>query len=157
MPRYFQAEISSFALYLAAEGMSTRTIRTYTEAAAWFAAAHQLERTSQTVWEQVGKRDVQEWMVWLLARYSPAYASNQYRGPAAVSSSSSRPRMRSPPMAGLHLPKVPVKLVPVFTGAEWAALDKPNRTICSCTCHITRLSHFCGEVVSSWFWGRRRG
>jgi hypothetical protein len=34
-----QPEISSFALYLAAEGKSPKTIRTYTEAAAWFAAA----------------------------------------------------------------------------------------------------------------------
>lgn len=41
-----------------------------------------------------------------------------------------------------HPPKVPVKLVPVFTVAELAALDKPNRTICSCACHINRWSSF---------------
>ena len=35
-----QAEISSFALRLAAEGKAAKTIRTYTEAVAWFAAAH---------------------------------------------------------------------------------------------------------------------
>jgi hypothetical protein len=50
-----QAEISSFALHLAAGNKSAKTIRTYTEAAQWFAAAH------------------------LLDRYSSAYASNQYR------------------------------------------------------------------------------
>jgi hypothetical protein len=72
----FQAEIGSFALYLAAEGKSPRTVRTYTEAAAWFAAAWLAGRTECTGWEQVGKQDVQEWMVHLLARYSPAYASN---------------------------------------------------------------------------------
>jgi hypothetical protein len=76
----FQPEISSFGLYLAAEGKSPRTIRTYTEAAAWFAAAHLLERTGWSGWEQVGRRDVQQWMAGLLARYSPGYASNQYRG-----------------------------------------------------------------------------
>jgi hypothetical protein len=34
----FQAEISSFALCLAAEGKAAKTIRTYTEAGQWFAA-----------------------------------------------------------------------------------------------------------------------
>jgi hypothetical protein len=52
----FQAEISSFALHLAAEGKSPKTIRTYTEAAAWFAAAHLLERCGRTGWEQAGRR-----------------------------------------------------------------------------------------------------
>jgi len=62
----FQPEISSFALYLAAEGKPVRTIRTYTEAAAWFAAAHLRERTGRSRWEDVEKQDVQRWMVWLL-------------------------------------------------------------------------------------------
>src|SRR6185312_6546484 len=35
----FQAEISSFALRLAAEGKAAKTIRIYTEAVQWFAAA----------------------------------------------------------------------------------------------------------------------
>ena len=35
----FQAEISSFALRLAAEDKAAQTIRTYTEAVQWFAAA----------------------------------------------------------------------------------------------------------------------
>ena len=35
----FQAEISSFALRLAAEGKAAKTIRNYTEAVRWFAAA----------------------------------------------------------------------------------------------------------------------
>jgi len=59
----FQPEISSFGLYLAAEGKSARTIRTYTEAAAWFAGAWLAGRVGWTGWEQVGRRDVQEWMV----------------------------------------------------------------------------------------------
>jgi hypothetical protein len=35
----FQAEISWFALRLAAEGKAAKTIRTYTEAVQWFAAS----------------------------------------------------------------------------------------------------------------------
>ena len=34
----FQPEISSFGLSLAAEGKAAKTVRTYTEAVAWFAA-----------------------------------------------------------------------------------------------------------------------
>src|SRR5207247_6612932 len=73
----FQAEISSFALRLAAEGKAAKTIRTYTEAVQWFAAARlQAGRGS---WEQVSSCDIQRWMAWLLDSYSPAYASNHYR------------------------------------------------------------------------------
>ena len=35
-----QPEIGSFGLHLAAEGKAARTVRTYTEAVQWFAAAH---------------------------------------------------------------------------------------------------------------------
>jgi site-specific recombinase XerD len=120
----FQPEISSFALYLGAEGKSARTIRTYTEAAAWFAAAHLLERTGWSGWEQVGKRDIQQWMVHLLARYSPAYASNQYRGLQQFFKWLAAEDEIPDPMAGLHPPKVPAKLVPVFTSGELAALEQ---------------------------------
>ena len=91
----FQPEISSFRLHLAAEGKAAKTVRTYVEAVQWFAAAHLLRETSWTRWEEVRRRDTQEWMVWLLERYSAAYASNQFR---ALSSSSSGwcPRTRSP-------------------------------------------------------------
>ena len=71
-----QAEISSFALRLAAEGKAAKTIRTYTEAVQWFAATR---LPGQASWEQVDSQDIQQWMSWLLDRYSRAYASNQYR------------------------------------------------------------------------------
>jgi len=71
-----QAEISSFGLRLAAEGKAAKTIRTYTEAVQWFAAARLPGRAS---WEHVDRQDIQQWMAWLLDRYSNAYASNQYR------------------------------------------------------------------------------
>ena len=75
----FQPEISSFRLHLAAEGKAAKTVRTYTEAVQWFAAAYLRREGNRTCWEEVRKRDVQEWVAWLLRRYSAAYASNQYR------------------------------------------------------------------------------
>ena len=75
----FAAEIGSFRLHLAAEGKAAKTIRTYTEAVQWFAAAHLRPRTLRTRWEQVDGHDVERWLVHLLTRYSHAYASNQFR------------------------------------------------------------------------------
>jgi hypothetical protein len=75
----FQGAISSSRLHLAAEGKSGKTVRTYTEAVQWFAAAHLLRETSHCDWDQVGAHDLQSWMVWLLGRHSDSYASTQYR------------------------------------------------------------------------------
>jgi hypothetical protein len=71
----FQPEISSFRLHLAAEGKAAKTVRTYTEAVQWFAAAYLRRQGNRTCWEEVKKRDVQGWAAWLLGRYSAAYAS----------------------------------------------------------------------------------
>ena len=45
----------------------------------WFAAAHLRRETGLTSWEEVGKQDIQRWIVRLLDRYGSAYASNQFR------------------------------------------------------------------------------
>ena len=45
----------------------------------WFAATGLSGRTGRGNWEQVTGRDIQQWIAWLLGRYSAAYASNQYR------------------------------------------------------------------------------
>ncbi len=74
-----QLEVSSFRLHLAAEGKAARTVRACAEAVQWFAAARLLRAAGRTRWEQAGRQDVQEWIVWLLDRYSAAYASNQFR------------------------------------------------------------------------------
>jgi site-specific recombinase XerC len=58
----FQAEISSFALRLAAEGKAAKTIQTYTEAVRWFAATC---LPGLAAWEQVSSQDVQRWMAGL--------------------------------------------------------------------------------------------
>jgi hypothetical protein len=75
----FAANIGSFRLHLAAEAKAPRTIRNYTGAVHWFAAAHLLLETGKTRWEQVDRQDIERWMVYLLGRYSAAYASVQYR------------------------------------------------------------------------------
>src|SRR5215469_1824934 len=75
----FQPMISSFRLHLAAEAKASRTVRTYTDAVRWFAAAHLIPCTSHRSWEEVRSQDVQRWIVWLLGKYSDAYANNQFR------------------------------------------------------------------------------
>ena len=124
----FQAEISSFALRLAAEGKAAKTIRTYTEAVQWFAAAR---LPGQASWEQVGSQDIQQWMAWLLDRYSSAYASNQYRALQQFFKWLAAEDEVPDPMAGLQPPRVTDKLVPVFTREE-----------------LTRLEHACAGRAS---------
>ncbi|HEX4016262.1 MAG TPA: site-specific integrase [Frankiaceae bacterium] len=117
------AEIGSFQLHLAAEGRAPKTIRLYTEAVAWFAAARLLGEGGKTCWEQADRRDVQEWMTWLLDMYSDAYASNQYRALQQFFKWLSAEEDLPDPMDGLHSPKVAVKLGPVFSGTELARLE----------------------------------
>ena len=119
----FQAEISSFALRLAAEGKAAKTIRTYTEAVQWFAAARLPGQASRASWEQVGSQDIQQWMAWLLDRYSRAYASNQYRALQQFFKWLAAEDELPDPMAGLQPPRVTGKLVPVFTGEELTRLE----------------------------------
>ena len=76
----FAADVASFRLHLAAENKAAGTVRTYTEAALWFAAAHLLRETDNTRWEQVTGQDVQRWTVRLLAANSDSYARGQFRG-----------------------------------------------------------------------------
>ena len=117
----FQAEISSFALRLAAEGKAAKTIRTYTEAVQWFAATHLPGRAS---WEQVDSQDIQQWMAWLLdRRCSSAYASNQYRALQQFFKWLAAEDELPDPMDRLQPPRVTDKLVPVFTGQELTRLD----------------------------------
>jgi site-specific recombinase XerD len=119
----FQPEISSFRLHLAAEGKAAKTVRTYTDAVQWFAAAYLRREGNRTRWEGVRKRDVQEWVAWLLGRYSAAYASNQYRSLQQFFRWLAVEEEIPDPMAGLKPPRVPDKPVPVFTGDELRRLE----------------------------------
>ena len=120
----FQAEISSFALRLAAEGKAAKTIQTYTEAIRWFAATCLPGHASRASWEQVSNQDIQRWMSWLLDRYSTAYASNQYRALQQFFKWLAAEDELPDPMAGLQPPRVPDKLVPVFTPDELTRLEQ---------------------------------
>jgi site-specific recombinase XerD len=120
----FQAEISSFALRLAAEGKAAKTIRTYTEAVRWFAATCLPGQGSRASWEQVSSQDIQRWMAWLLDRYSSAYASNQYRALQQFFKWLAAEDQLPDPMTRLRPPRVTAKLIPVFTGQELARLEQ---------------------------------
>ena len=120
----FQPEIGSFRLHLAAQGKAPKTVRTYTEAVQWFAAAHLIPRTACTRWDQVQGHDVRRWMVWLLGLYSDAYASNQYRALQQFFKWLVEEDELPDPMTRLHPPTVTEKLVPVFTSEELSKLEK---------------------------------
>ena len=120
----FQPEISSFRLYLAAEGKAAKTVRTCTEAVQWFAAARLRREAGRTCWEQAGKQDVQRWMVWLLDRYSAAYASNQFRALQQFFKWLAAEEEIGDPMAGLRPPHVPDQPVPVFTAGDLLKLER---------------------------------
>jgi integrase/recombinase XerD len=120
----FQPEISSFRLALAAEGKAAKTVRNYTEAVQWFAAAHLIPQTFCTRWEQVSGQDVQWWVVWLLSRYSDSYTSNQYRALQQFFKWWAGEEELPDPMARLRPPKVTSRLMPVFTSVELSKLDR---------------------------------
>ena len=120
----FAADIGSFRLHLAAEGKAPRTIRNYTEAVRWFAAAHLLRETGKTRWEQVDRQDIERWMVCLLSGYSAAYASAQYRALQQFFKWWAEEEELPDPMAKLRPPKVTEKPVPVFTSVELSELQK---------------------------------
>jgi site-specific recombinase XerC len=114
--------VDSFWLYLAAEGKAGRTLDAYTEAVRWFAAARLRQETDRTRWEQVDRRDLQRWTVWLLGEYSDAYASNQFRAVRRFLRWLAFEEDRPDPTAGLRAPKLTSGPVPVFSSEELSAL-----------------------------------
>jgi len=120
----FQPEIGSFRLALAAEGKAAKTVRNYTEAVQWFAAAHLIPHTFCTRWEQVSGQDVQGWMVWLLARYSDSYVSNQCRALQQFFKWWAAEEELPDPMAGLRPPKVTGKLVRCSPALNLSRLER---------------------------------
>lgn len=120
----FAADVSSFALHLAAENKAAATIRIYTEAPRWFAAAHLMPETDMTRWEQVGTQDVQRWVVWLLRHFSEMYAYQQYRSLQQFFRWLAAEDEIADPMARLRAPKVADKPVPFFSSVELSKLDK---------------------------------
>ncbi len=123
----FAADVFSFRLHLAAENKAAGTIRTYTDAARWFAAAHLLRETDKTRWEQVATQDVQRWVAWLPGSYSEAYARQQYRSLGQFFRWLAAEYEIPDPMAGLRAPAVREKPVPFFTSVELSKLEQACR------------------------------
>ena len=123
----FTADVASFRLHLAAENKALGTIRIYTEAPLWFAAAHLLRETGKSRWEQVDAQDVQRWVAWLLSRYSEAYARQQYRALRQFFLWLSAEDEIPDPTARLRAPAVRDKPVPFFTSVELSKLDRACR------------------------------
>ena len=67
---------------------------------------------------------MQQWVAWLLDRYSAAYASNQFRALQQFFKWLAAEEEIPDPMAGLRPPHVPDKPVPVFTGEELRRLER---------------------------------
>jgi site-specific recombinase XerD len=120
----FEAEVGSFWLHLAAEGKAGRTLDTYTKAVRWFAAAHLVQQTDKTRWEQVDRQDLQRWTVRLLGEYSAAYASNQFRAVRLFLRWLAVEEDRPDPVPGLRAPKAEPGPVPVFSSGELSALRR---------------------------------
>jgi integrase len=72
----------------------------------------------------VSRQDVQQWIAWLLGRYSAAYASNQYRALQQFFKWLAVEEEIPDPMAAMRPPHVPDKPVPVFTGEDLARLER---------------------------------
>jgi integrase/recombinase XerD len=123
----FAADVAPFRLHLAAENKAAGTVRTYAEAALWFAAAHLLRETGKTRWDQVSARDVQRWAVRLLGLYSDAYARNQFRALQQFFRWLAAEEEIPDPMARLRPPKENRKPVPCFTSMELSRLAKACR------------------------------
>jgi integrase/recombinase XerD len=120
----FAADVASFRLHLAAENKAAGTIRIYTDAACWFAASYLLAETGKTRWEQVDAADVRRWMVWLLGRYSEAYAYQQYRSLQQFFRWLADEEDVPSPMARVRPPKVTGKPVPFFSSVELSKLGR---------------------------------
>ena len=123
----FTADVTSFRLYLAAENKAAGTIRIYTGAPLWFAAAYLLGETGKTRWGQVDSQDVQRWVTWLLDNYSESYARQQYRALRQFFLWLSAEDEIPDPMARLRAPAVREKPVPFFTSVELSKLGKACR------------------------------
>ena len=123
----FAADVASFRLHLAAENKAAGTIRIYTEAPLWFAAAHLLGETGKTRWGQVCAQDVQRWVAWLLGSYSEGYARQQYRALRQFFCWLAAEDEIPDPMARLRAPAVRESPVPFFTSVELSALEKACR------------------------------
>ena len=118
-----QAEISSFALHLAAGDKSAKTIRTYTEAVQWFAAAHLLGRPAGPAGSRwTARTSSSGWPGCWTATAAPTPATST--APCSSSSNGWPPKTSCPTRRRAAAPAGPEQLIPVFTGQELARLEQ---------------------------------
>ena len=110
-----QAEISSFALRAGRRGQGRQDDPDLHRGGPVVRRHLPARAASRASWEHVDSRDIQQWMAWLLDRYSSAYASNQYRALQQFFKWLAAEDELPDPMEGLQPPRVTDKLVPVFT------------------------------------------
>jgi site-specific recombinase XerD len=120
----FAADVASFRLHLAAENKASGTIRIYTQAPLWLAAAYLVRETEKTRWEQVDAQDIQHWITWLLDGFSESYARQQYRALRGFCRWLAAEEDIPDPMARLRAPRVREKPVPFFTSDELSRLAR---------------------------------
>src|ERR1017187_3730178 len=101
---------------------AAKPVRPYPEAVQWFAA--RLLQAGRTWWEEASRQDVQGWIVWLLERYSAAYASNQFRALQQFFRWLAAEDEIPDSMAGLRPPHVPEQPVPVFGCDDLTRLER---------------------------------
>lgn len=111
------AIIRDFALSLQAEGKKPKTIRTYTDAAAWLQRSQGIED-----WHDVTKAQIRKHIADIVDTKSKAYANNQYRALQQFMKFLEAEEDIKNPMATMKPPTVPEKLVPVISEAEWQKL-----------------------------------
>ena len=145
-----EPDIVCFRLHLAAEGKSARTVQGYTSAVSWFAAGYLLGQAGKTSWDQVDARDIQQWTVQLLDRYSSAYASIQFRALRQFFKWRPEEEQSPDPMARLRAPKVAVTAVPVFTSGELSELAKGR------TARTVKISHQAARNLDRYLRARAR-
>jgi integrase/recombinase XerD len=90
----------------------------------WFAGEHLLTQAASDAWEQVTRQDVQQWIAWLLDRYSSAYASNQCQALQQFFKWLAAEDEIPDPMAGMNPPHVPDRPVPVFADGDLPRLER---------------------------------
>ena len=101
--------IASFELHLLAENKSPKTVRTYSDAVRKLAADRGISDLAA-----VSRQDIERHMASLLGRYSPGYASNQYRALQQFYKWLAAEDECPDPMAGMKVPAAVPKAVPVF-------------------------------------------
>ena len=130
-----QQEISSFRLHLAAEGKAAGRSGPIPRRCNG-SPPRLLRETGHAGWGEVRRQDVQEWVVWLLGRYSPAYASNQFRALQQFFKWLADEEEIPDPMAGLRPPRVPDQPVPVFAARSsrgWSGPASAGRSSSAAT------------------------